>query len=573
MSWFIGYTGKNNPILNEYISSLNLIQKNEINNENMRLVYGGKKENLISSLTANSNGWIVCGIPVSSNADKFKYMEKNDWETILSGRELNFKKINGHFTGVIWTCETITFFNDPLGLRNIYFLKVNSNYFFSTRLDWIATFNKDNKINIDHFSTNWILPHQISWASILENVIILNPGGIIKISSGTFEKKNSSWMPDFNLNSKPEEFIDALNSFIKLPSSGSENINLGLSGGIDSRVLLQVLFNNKINTFGTHTFGNPHTADGKIAKEIVNDYKIEHRFFPVSLPDTDLLLKYLYDSISQLGLSASIYEILNYPFYEQLSSQNYIIIDGAYGEIFRRAYLNRFLILGKNALLNKDAESIFKLLRRSKSDIFNDTLNKQLEISAVNKVSDILEILPGADSIGIENWLDTFFIKTKVANISGPSQTLLDNICKAFMPFIQPLVLDKGFSLDFSEKKNGSLFWQIINQGKELNRYPLVKDQIIYPFSSNLLFVRLYQKLKRKMGLVYKDNIQHELLIKLKDFVLDRVNSRKVKNFDLYDYKKILNLSSGFYNGNNSLINDLTWWVTFDIWRECYKIK
>ncbi|MEJ2615303.1 MAG: hypothetical protein P8Z35_10105, partial [Ignavibacteriaceae bacterium] len=174
---------------------------------------------------------------------------------------------------------------------------------------------------------------------------------------------------------------------------------------------------------------------------------------------------------------------------------------------------------------------------------------------------------------GIENWLDTFFIKTKVANISGPSQTLLDNICRAFMPFIQPLVLDKGFSMGFSDKKNGRLFWQIINQGKKLNRYPLVKDQIIYPFRSNLLFVRLYQKFKRKLGLVHQDNIQYELLLKLKDFVLDRISSQEVKNFDLYDHKKVTNLASEFYKGNNSLINDLIWWITFDIWRECYRIK
>ncbi len=570
MSWFIGYTGKDNPILNEYILSLNLGQ-DEVTNENLKLVCSAKGKNISFSFNDDSSGWIISGMSISIEENKF--IKKHEWEELLSKKHFNLKNIDGHFAGLKWDNEKIIFFNDQLGLRDIYFLKVNSNYLFSTRLDWIAKFNNENKINFNEFSTNWLLPHQISWQSIIDDVIMLNPGGIIKITSGILEKKNSPWMPDFNLNSKSDDFLNVLNNFIKLTDSENEKINLGLSGGIDSRVLLQALFNNNINTFGTHTFGSILTADGKIAEKIVKDYNLLHRFFSFSFPEKEQLLKYLFESVSQLGLSASIYETLNYPFYEQLSNQNYIVLDGAYGEIFRRAYLNRFLILGKSALLNKDAGAIFKLLKRSKADIFNEEINKRLEISAVNQLAKILEILPGADSIGIENWLDTFFIKTKVANISGPSQTLLDNISRAFMPFIQPAVLDKGFGLDFSEKKNGRLFWQIINHGKELNKYPLVKDQIIYPFSSNLLFVRLYQKFKRKLGLVYKDNIQYELLVKLKDFVLDRISSQDVKYFDLYDHKKVSNLASDFYNGNNSLINDLTWWITFDIWRECYKIK
>ncbi len=141
------------------------------------------------------------------------------------------------------------------------------------------------------------------------------------------------------------------------------------------------------------------------------------------------------------------------------------------------------------------------------------------------------------------------------------------------MPFIQPSVLNKGFSLEFSEKKNGKAFLQIISSGKKLDKYPLVKDQIIYPFSSNIFFTRFYQKLKRKMGLIYKDDIQSELLIRLKSFVLDKINSQDVKKFDLYDYNKISNLASNYYGGDKSLTNNLTWWITFEIWRENFKIK
>ncbi len=214
MSSFIGYTGQKNSLLTEYISSLNLGQKNKIITDNLYLEYGGRKENLVMNSLPDSSGWIVSGLPVSAEiSQKPKIMEKKDWENLLSKKELNLKNIDGHFTGLKWNKDIITFFNDQLGLRDIYFIKVNSNYFFSTRLDWIAKFNKTNEINIDELSTNWMLPHQISWASILKNVIMLSPGGVVKISSGNFEKYISPWMPDFDLDSEPEEFIHTLNNF------------------------------------------------------------------------------------------------------------------------------------------------------------------------------------------------------------------------------------------------------------------------------------------------------------------------------------------------------------------------
>ncbi len=573
MSWFIGYTGKNNPILDNYISSIDFGEKNKINREDLNLFYGGKQENLTYIFNSDSTGCIICGIPIYPEEGEQKFTKQCNPDNWLNIDGINSKNINGHFAGIKWGRKLITFFNDQLGLRDIFFLKYDSNYLFSTRLDWTARFNRKNSVNIEEFSTSWILPHQISWGCPIKNIIRLGPGGIIKISSEKLEKNNFSWMPDFNISGSSSEFIDALNNFLNMFPRESIKINLGLSGGIDSRVLLQLIYNNHITNFGTHTFGGRFTADGEIAQRIIDDYKIEHHYFTVLFPETDLLLNNLYKNVSQLGLSSSIFETLNYRFYKELDELKFSIIDGAYGEIFRRAYLNKFLILGKDALLSKDVKTIFKLLRREKSDIFNDELAVQMENYAMEHILKLLESLPDPKLIGIENWLDTFFIKTKVANISGPSQTLLDNICHAFMPFIQVSVLNRGLSLDITEKKNGKLFWQIIIDGEKFNKYPLVKDQIIYPFNKNLLFTRIYQKIKRKAGLIKSDNVKLDLLLKLKNFVMDKIESQEVKNFDLYNYDKVSNQVWNFYNGNKSLADNLIWWITFEIWRESYNIR
>lgn len=141
------------------------------------------------------------------------------------------------------------------------------------------------------------------------------------------------------------------------------------------------------------------------------------------------------------------------------------------------------------------------------------------------------------------------------------------------MPFIQPSVLNYGFSLNINEKKNGRLFLKIINDGKKLNKYPLVKDQIIYPFSSNIFFTRMYQKAKRKMGLIHTTSKKIDLLSTLKEFTFDKISSQDIRNFDLYNYKKVSNLITNFYNGNTSFADELIWWISFEIWRENYNIK
>jgi hypothetical protein len=216
MSWFIGYTGDHNPVLEEYLSSLKLDKISEIKKDNFKIICGGIVENLFYNFDQTEKVWIVSGIPIYTKDDKPKFMQKDDLEKLLSKEELNVKDIDGHFAGGYWNNGEIVFFNDQLGLRDIYFLKLNSNYFFSTRLDWVVKFKKENEINIDGFSTNWLLPHQISFGNLIKNVTRLGPGGIIKTASNKQVKNNSSWIPNFNINSSAEEFINALNNFINL---------------------------------------------------------------------------------------------------------------------------------------------------------------------------------------------------------------------------------------------------------------------------------------------------------------------------------------------------------------------
>ena len=73
---------------------------------------------------------------------------------------------------------------------------------------------------------------------------------------------------------------------------------------------------------------------------------------------------------------------------------------------------------------------------------------------------------------------------------------------------------------------------------------------------------------KRKFMNKNYDENEINIIDYLKEFIFDRVNSLEVKNFDLYNYKKIKSMSESYFSGNKNYKHELESWLLFDIWRE-----
>ena len=351
MSWFVGYTGKSNRNLEDFLDSLNLEKTKEIKTGNLTVICGGKEKNLIYNFSS-STGWIVSGIPIYSYYENLKFVKKEDFESLLLEAKINLKNIDGHFAGIKWSEKEIIFFNDQLGLREIYFLQVNSNILFSTRADWTAKYNKINKINFEEFSTAWLLTHKISWQNVIKNIKQLGPCGegiIQPDSSGNNELqiKNYPLLISNLGETENETFINHLNRFVTLSLKENKKLSLGLSGGLDSRVLLQILLSKNSDNWQTHTFGNEKIYDGKIVGQIITNNKIKHSFLEIELPSKNETIKKFFEYNAWLGLPTKISDILIYPLYKIIDRDFDFIIDGAFGEIFRRAFLVRFSLTKK----------------------------------------------------------------------------------------------------------------------------------------------------------------------------------------------------------------------------------
>jgi hypothetical protein len=561
MSWLFGYIGDlakfkiNSPEtpIHSYQSS------------NLLLYVGGNKQTIFHKLDKlNSSCWIAEGVGLKKSGNGYKNLGINDWDDYLSQNEINLNSINGHYVVVKYGNNEIKFFTDALGLRDLYIVKLPAGWGFTTRIDWLKYFINP-EIDLKEFGSRWLLQNQISQNSLIKNATRLVSANAT-IINGRLEVEHKHWKPEIGKENGKAEFEEILNGFLSVEN---KKINLSLSGGLDSRLLLSLLSNVNFGNWETHTFGDPDHPDSQIARDLMKSIDLENNIIndviPSSTKTEDLLNNYAVRSIVTNPVSS----ILNLRFYERISDELKIIIDGGFGEIWRREFANRLLYLGKKALQDRNVERIFELLKHQKANFFNDEALNEMKTGALNQISNIIQESEDVQNIGVGKWIDLFSIKTRLPNYYAPEQSRVDDFVTSFMPFVQKDLLKVLFNLKDSDKNNGNLLKEIIKKNSpQLTHIQLVKGNITHTFNSSSLNARLNATIKHRLGKYYKSNLSTELIYSAKDFILDFLHSSSVRTYEFYDSNKIEKLAKGFSNNDKGIISELDWFLSFELFRE-----
>lgn len=287
------------------------------------------------------------------------------------------------------------------------------------------------------------------------------------------------------------------------------------------------------------------------------------------MPSTDKLIEVVETYSVQSVVTNPVSSILNLRFYDRLVNQNKVIIDGGFGEIWRRAFANRLLIIGKKALLRKDSKKISDFLIYKRADIFSDEVLVEMKNGIKNQLNILFTELPDPSQIGPEKWIDLFSIQTRLINYYAPEQARLDQYVTSFMPLVQKDILKLLFGLNNSDKKNGKLFRQLIKQNTpQLTKQPLVKGNILHPFNSSSLAARFQSRVKSKIGLAYesKEIISFQKL--LREFIGDVIRSSEVRNYELYDKKKLDRLLKIIESEGSNYNYETDWFLSFELFRQ-----
>jgi len=560
MSWIFGYFGITDQ--QNFISPENPLYL--FKDSNLILFAGGNDQTCFFKSNSLNSCWAVAGVGLKSENDGYNIFGENEWNTHLISNQINLDPVNGHFVAIKYSDNELKFFTDELGLREIFIVKLPDGFGFTTRIEWLKYFIKP-EINLKEFGSRWLLQNQISRNSFIKNVKRLVCANAT-IKNNSMSIKKNLWQPDYDNVADKNSFSLSLN---KLLSISNKKISLSLSGGLDSRLLLSYLAAKNYEQWDSHTFGDSNHPDSQIASDLLISLNRKNEIIDAEIPLKDELFNLVKTYSIQSAVTNPVSSILNLRFYDRLADQNSVIIDGGFGEIWRRAFANRLLLIGRNSLLQKDSKTVSGFLRYNRADIFSEAALVEMEKGVIEQLDELFEEMPDAKKISPAIWVDLFSIHSRLTNYYEPEQARVDQHVISFMSLVQKDILQLLFGLNEVEKKNGKLFKELIKQNSiQLTKQPLVKGNIIHPFNSSSISARIQSKVKNRIGLSYQSKQPIELLNSLKEFINDAIRSSEVRNYNLYDQKKIEKLRKDFSLSGGGFNPEMDWFLSFELFRQ-----
>ena len=237
----------------------------------------------------------------------------------------DLNKLNGNYLIIIYDFnkEELFIITDENNIIPFFYYKTASNFIFSWDISVLT--NKVDSLAYNYENLmSWLLVGGRSFFNTtrFQNIHRLEPGEIITIKQGSirnikakyfcFEPSNSS------INNLVDDAADALIKAFHKRINKNKNYFLGLSGGLDSRILIGAIKKSKVNlkNFTTYTYGIDNFQENLIAKEVSKYIKIKHLFININHNSyrkfaNDGLFISSGNSIFKLGVFAHIFENLS----------------------------------------------------------------------------------------------------------------------------------------------------------------------------------------------------------------------------------------------------------------------
>ncbi len=498
-------------------------------------------------------------------------MTQQDWASAHTMSHEDFAGFDGHFVYLRWNASTVECFCDVLGLRTVYWVEDERGLHVSNKLDWIAKLTKKSTLQLEDVGSRWLLQNQIGFGSCVHGVHRLGPGGSFRAEGANIIESTvvRPWLPR-RVSSDPQDALLAVNDTVHALESVSTKVGIGLSGGLDSRMLLAIRRAEcKGEELYSYTVGESSDPDVYLASAMARSEKLNHTQVDITLPDPSAGAQWLRDFASQTLLSESIATCHKLCFFERLPKPIDSTIDGGFAEVARRKFLQRLSRFGEAAIHNKDYVKVSSFLRMNRAPLFQPEVLRVMESGIVKSVAEEVERMPALKDIGIENFADLFAIRTRFPNYEPPEQARHDAAIRNLMPMVQPSFLNHVFSMDLSWRRSARWFYQTIRKTTpSAAKLPLEKSGHTYSFGAGSLHTFLSIRLKKKFMSGYSDPWPDRLLHSNKEAILDTLLSQQTKDSELYRYAELRAMAEGYYAGNQDARDYLAWWISFEWWRQ-----
>ena len=551
MGWLIGFSGTSVPakLLLQHDQARHTVRE-----RGLHARAGGIKETCCGGELPGGGKFLVTGIGIRDG----RILQQEDWAIYLGAPQVGIEHLDGHFILMRWQPDRVELFTDSTGVRTVYCLEQARGVYFSSRLDWLAVHTGSLEIDYSEFGGQWILANSIRTTSVVKKVLRIEPGGHVVIKNGRIHVRAKPWNCTITeLDQNGTGYEQALRKALDV--KGPKAWSLGLSGGLDSRVLFALREN-----CTTHIWGPPDHPDVQISQRIARMQGLEQNCFQFELPEVTQCIDLLRERVGLTQVITPASASVERSAYSELYDMGRGILDGGFGEIARRQLMNQVVL---NRLLYRDSPNRpLPSSSTGKADIFAPEIHRAMVLGAEEQLSAAWQDLP--TSMTVADKADLISVRSRLPNFFGFEQNYLDHICISYMPYAQPSVLQALFQVPLQLRWHGRLLRRLLRKhSSSLSRFPLVKGTVQYPFSLDTISAFAYTRAKKKIGLSYRDPRPQEFISHVREFVLDTLRSSSVRDYGAYDQTKLQRMADQLARGDTRYTGQLDWWLAFDTWR------
>lgn len=559
MSWTTGYFGEQlSPAFRSRLKAQGKCESVLADEAGCFVRAGGLAATCLHGMLPDSRRWLVVGLGLETGETGFRALDTPAWSDLAGRTQPELNRLDGHFVLLRWSANRFEAFVDQAGTRTLYLKPLRDGLLFSTRLDHLARVLGGLEVDYRVFGAQWITFNQLSSQSPVQGLMRLGPAGHASFSEGRLELREHAWTPKIDgADRSGNAFARSIKALLR-PADG-RRLSLGLSGGLDSRLLLAL----GPAGMSTHVFGPADHPDARMSTSIARKEGLPHRCLDRPGPVIDQCLSEALEAAGTTHAIAPASSIAPRNLAARLHDAGFTMVDGAMGEAARRQFMNRLMWLGRRSSRPSD---ILKCIRVRRSGCFSPDAHQLMESGTMCQIDALWSALPRG--LGREDSLDLAGIRSRLPNFFGPEQQRLDGLVECFMPFAQPSVLRSIFRLPLPLRRSGRLFRRLIrSEWPSLARSQLVKDGTSYPFRLAGPGAILFTKARKRLSSGYRDTARLAFLYTLKPFVMDTLHSQSVRTYGPYDVPAIKAAVDGFYRGQTELAGSVDWWLSFEIWR------
>ena len=504
--------------------------------------------------------WAIVGAGFVTRNHRYHLLTEDDWAAYLT--DLQFEEIprllSGHFIVAKICDDEIRFCTDSTGLRSLYVRSSESGYLFSTRAPWLTEKTRPLQVDVSQFFTHWYGLNQLEPASLYRDVTRICSGSEALIRDGVLSTKLISESSSASeIDAKEEGDVFSTLSELLTPSEGG--VSVGLSGGLDSRLLTAKLIQAG-NDFQTHVFGESDSQDVVVSEMIARKIGRRHQKIPITIPKDRALLPFLSEYAQETSAVTPVSAAVKLSSYGSVGDNQTLLVDGGFGEIIRAAFFKRVqLYCSLPPIFTGDRIAAAFMFNRA-SFLRDDVFKEQATIMAERAGRLVHKFRSGGNS---RRSINEFAVATRLPNFYGYAQGWIDNQAICYMPFAQQRLIHTIMSKKQSASRV-NVRRHIRCVAPALSQIPLVKGQVKYPFRSNSLSANVIYRIKSSRNIPTPSYQQGEVLNRLREYALDRASSA---DHPAFVCRKKLNAKvEEYYSGDLTLTSFVDWWLAFDLW-------